>query len=232
MTRFSPVPFPVVGFDLDGTLLDTSGDLAAAVNHALAAGGRAPLSVAAVVARVGGGVRQLLTQALGTPDGAEVDRLLPLLLDFYNANIAVDTRPYPGAIEAIDTLRARGVRCTVVTNKLAAPARRLLEHFGLLDCFACVIAGDTPGVGRNKPAPDPILAAIDRCGGGRAAFVGDSRYDVMAARAAGVPVVACSFGFTADVAGLGADAVIDRYDQLMPALERLGATSSTGGAPA
>lgn len=216
-------PFAIVGFDLDGTLLDTSRDLAAAANAALAAAGRDPLPVEAVLARVGGGTRNMLAGVLEASGGAvpgEVDRLLPVLLAHYEANMTVHTRPYPGAVTALDALAARGVALAVVTNKLARFSLALLAAAGLLDRFACVIGGDTLPVG--KPAPDGILSMIRRCGGGRAAFVGDSVFDVEAAKAASVPVIACRFGFSPEaVDGLGADAVIDGYDALIPALERL-----------
>ena len=115
-----------------------------------------------------------------------------------------------------------GVRLAVVTNKYERLARLVLDRLSLTDRFACVIGGDTMGPGRGKPAPDPILAMIERCGGGAAAFVGDSVYDVEAAKAAGVPVIACSFGFLQQpVEDLGADAVIDDYAELIPALTRL-----------
>lgn len=225
MTAF---PFAIVGFDLDGTLLDTSGDLAAAVNHALATAGRPPLAVDRIKPMVGGGARHMLEQGMkasGGVDDAALDRLLPLLLAYYEANIDRHTWPFPHAVEVVDALRARGVACTIVTNKRESFALKLLRSLGLLDCFACVIGGDTLGPGRSKPKPDPILAMIERCGGGRAAFVGDSIYDVDAGKAAGVPTVACAFGFLQQpVETLGADAVIDGFDQLMPTLERLGAT--------
>jgi phosphoglycolate phosphatase len=217
-------PFAIVGFDLDGTLLDTSRDLAAAANAALAAGGRGPLPVEAVLARVGGGTRNMLAGVLEVSGGAtdaEVDRLLPVLLAHYEANMTVHTRPYPGAVTALDALASRGVALAVVTNKLERFATTLLVASGLRDRFACVIGGDTLPLG--KPAPDGILDMIRRCGGGRAAFVGDSIYDVQAATAAGVPVIACRFGFSPDeVDSLGADAVIDDFAALVPALERLG----------
>lgn len=227
MTRIS---FSIVGFDLDGTLLDSAGDLTAALNHALTASGRAPLPVERAMRLVGGGARHLLAASLGeSADQAEVDRLLPLLLDHYQGNMTVHSRLYPGVVAAVDALRAAGVRCAVVTNKREGFTHELLRHFALLDRFACVIGGDTLGAGRAKPKPDMVLAMIEQCGGGRAAFVGDSIYDVEAAKAAGVPVVACSFGYSQQpVATLGADAVIDRFDQLIPTLRRLGATSSTG----
>ena len=220
-------PYAVVGFDLDGTLLDTSGDLAAAVNHALASADRAPLTVEQVKPMIGGGSRHMLAQGLaatGGYDEAQLDRLQAELLAFYEANIAVLTEPYPGCLAALDAIVARGATVAVMTNKLEALARRLLGELGLLDRFACVIGGDTLGEGSAKPSPAPILAMVERSGGGPAAFVGDSIYDVQAGQRAGLPVVACSFGFLMQpIAELGADAIIDHYDELIPTLERLAA---------
>jgi phosphoglycolate phosphatase len=216
-------PFAIVGFDLDGTLLDTSGDLTAAVNHALATIGRAPLSVEAVKPMIGGGARAMLQHGLdatGGYDADTLDRLHRLLLDYYEANLAVHTAPFPGAIEALDELAARGVTLGIMTNKLERFARAILDSLGLTERFASIIGGDTLGV--SKPSPRPIQALVEQCGGGPAAFVGDSIFDVQAARAAGLPVIACSFGFLSlPVEALGADAIIDGYANLIPTLTRL-----------
>lgn len=217
-------PFRTVGFDLDGTLLDTVGDLAAATNHALAGLGRPALGVEALRPLIGGGGRHLLAQALAITGGASeaaIDGGYDRLLTFYEANVAVHTRPFPGLAEALDGLVGRGVTLAVVTNKQDRLARLVLKALGLLDRFAIVIGGDTLGPGRGKPAPDLLLAMVERCGG-PAAYVGDSAYDVRAARAAGLPVVACSFGYRQQpAAALGADVVIDRFAELVPALEEL-----------
>lgn len=216
-------PFAIVGFDLDGTLLDTLGDLAAAVNHTLALMDRAPLSTDAVRPMIGRGAKHMLEEGLrasgGVPDGA-VERLYPELLRFYEAHIAVHSRPFPGVVAALDRLDALGVRTAVVTNKAEHLARVLLAEYDLADHMATIIGGDTLGV--RKPSPEPIHAMIERCGGGRAAFVGDSIYDVMAAKNAGVPSVAVSFGFLDRPAeDLGADHVIDHFDELVPLLAAL-----------
>ena len=220
-----PFPFAIVGFDLDGTLLDTSGDLAAAVNHALGTIDRPPLTVARVRPMVGGGARHMLAQGMAATGGCteyELDLLQRRLLDHYEANIAVHTRPFPGALDALDTLAARGVRVAIVTNKLERLARLVLGELDLTARFDTIIGGDSLGPGGAKPSPAPIHAMIERCGGGRAAFVGDSIYDIAAGQAAGIPTVAVSFGFLQQpVAELGADAVIDGYDELIPTLERL-----------
>jgi len=222
-----PFPFPVVGFDLDGTLLDTSGDLTAAVNHALADAGRPPLTVEQVRPMVGGGSRHMLGLGLKATGGcseAELDRLQALLLGHYEANIAVHTRPFAGCLDALDALAARGVVLAVVTNKLERLAKLVLGELGLTERFATILGGDSLGAGRAKPAPDLLLEMARRCGGGRAAFVGDSIYDVAAAHAAGMPAVACAFGFLQQpVETLGADAVIKGYEELVPTLERLAA---------
>ncbi|MBE1525732.1 phosphoglycolate phosphatase [Sphingopyxis sp. OAS728] len=216
-------PFAIVGFDLDGTLLDTLGDLAAAVNHTLASMDRAPLTIDAVRPMIGRGAKHMLEEGLrasgGVPDGA-VERLYPELLDFYAAHIAVHSQPFPGVIAALDRLDALGVRTAVATNKAEHLARLLLAEFGLADRMATIIGGDTLGV--RKPSPEPIHAMVERCGGGRAVFVGDSIYDVMAAKNAGVPSVAVSFGFLDRPAPeLGADHVIDHFDELVQLLATL-----------
>lgn len=216
-------PFAIVGFDLDGTLLDTSGDLAAAVNHALASIGRAPLSVEAVKPMIGGGARAMLRHGLdatGGHDAEMLDRLHRVLLDHYEANLAVHTAPFPGVLQSLDELAYRGVKLGIMTNKLERFARAILGSLGLTDRFTSIIGGDTLGVA--KPSPRPIQAMVEQCGGGSAAFVGDSIFDVQAARAAGLPVVACSFGFLSQpVEALGADAIIDGYAELIPTLMRL-----------
>lgn len=223
MTAF---PFQIVGFDLDGTLLDTSADLAAAVNHALAKADRPPLAVEEVKPMIGGGARLMLERGLNATGGCDpelLSELYPVLLDYYRDNISVGTVAFAGLSEAMDALDERGVKLAIVTNKFEAMAVKLLDELDLSRRFAAVIGGDTMGKGNSKPSAAPIHEMIKRCGGGRAAFVGDSIYDILAARNAGIPSIAVSFGFRMQpVEELGADAVIDHFDELIPALERLG----------
>ncbi|MBC2668883.1 HAD-IA family hydrolase [Novosphingobium piscinae] len=223
MTSF---PFRIVGFDLDGTLLDTHGDLGAALNHALALAGRRHVPVEQVTNLIGGGARQMLLRALeltGTvPPEDEVKALHRELIAFYTDNIAVHTRLYPGGEAMLDGLAAQGVQIAVVTNKLEALAVRLLDALGLTPRLATVIGGDTLGPGRAKPAPDLLHEMLRRLGGGPAAFVGDTTFDTRAAAAAGLPCVAVRFGFNdVPVETMGARAIIDHYDQLIPVLRQL-----------
>lgn len=221
----SDFPFHIVGFDLDGTLVDTAGDLTAAVNHALGLVARPPLGEAAVRPTIGLGGRHMLEQGLmatgGVPHG-DFERLFGELLAFYEDHIAIRSRPFPGLIAALDALDAMGVRTAVVTNKTEHLARKLLGELGLAERMRTIIGRDTLGPGKAKPSPAPIRAMIERCGGGRAAFVGDSIYDVMAAGGAGVMSIAVGFGFLDRPVGeLGADHVIDHYDGLVPLLRGL-----------
>lgn len=219
-------PFRIVGFDLDGTLLDTHADLGLALNHALAHAGRPAVPVDQVKDLIGGGARQMLVRALGitgaVPPEGEIAALHQVLLTYYRANIAVHSGLYPGGADMLDALEARGVKIAVVTNKTEALAVRLLDQLGLAPRLATIIGGDTLGPGRAKPAPDLINEMMARLGGGPAAFVGDTTFDTRAAAAAGIPCVAVSFGFNdVPVTEMGATAVIDHYDSLVPTLERL-----------
>lgn len=219
-------PYSIVGFDLDGTLCDTAWDLGVALNRTLELAGRPTFGLDEVRRFIGGGTGQMLRGALdatGGYDPADVPAMQAQLFGFYEEAIAVHSRLYPGGAEMLDALAARGVTIAVATNKREDFAVKLLAELGLSARFATVIGGDTLGPGKAKPAPDMLLEMVRRCGGGRAAFVGDTTFDIGAARAAALPVVAVSFGFNdRPVHDLGADAVIDHFDELVPTLERIG----------
>ena len=216
-------PFGLVGFDLDGTLVDSVADLTAAVNHALAEIGRPALTIDQVRPMIGGGSGVMLQRALIATGGDEqLDDLLPGMLAFYAAHIVDHTRPFPGVVEALDALRKLRVTLAVVTNKREHFSFALLDALGLTDRFTCIIGGDTPGLAAMKPDRAPIDLMLHKCSSsGRAAFIGDSIYDVEAARAAGVPVAL----FAPDGGGIpGADAVFADYRDLLRTLTRMAET--------
>lgn len=154
--------------------------------------------------------------------GELVEQGFPIFLDHYGANICNGTKPYPELDCALDGLRARGAATAICTNKPERLTHLHLEALGWTDRFDAVVGGDTLPV--KKPDPAPLHEALARAGGGRAAFVGDSIVDAEAARAAQLPFVAVSFGFSdRPVEALGADAVIDSYADLVEALNLMGA---------
>ncbi|MEY2942327.1 MAG: hypothetical protein RLY97_341 [Pseudomonadota bacterium] len=216
-------PFQIVGFDLDGTLLDTQADLGAAVNHALSLIARPPVPPEIVRDLIGGGAKMMLERALrltgGIPDSG-FDDLYHALLTYYERHIAVFTRLFDGGLVMLDALTAQRVQLAVVTNKFESLARQVLDELGLTHYFYTVIGGDTLGKGRAKPAPDQLFEMIARAPiTGRAAYVGDTTFDTMAAKNAQIPCIAVRFGFNDKPAEeLGADAIIDHFDALLPAL--------------
>jgi phosphoglycolate phosphatase len=220
MTDF---PFSVVVFDLDGTLVDSAPDLTAALNHSLRVMGRPAVPEESVRHMVGHGARMLLQRGLaatGEMTPALVDEGFPIFIDYYEAHIADRTRPFPGLERALDDLAAMGVKLAVCTNKLEGLSRHLVDALGWQNRFAALIGGDTLPV--RKPDPAPLFEAIRRSGGGRAAFVGDSITDTDTGRAAEIPTVAVTFGFSDRPHNqLGATRLIDHFDDLVSALREL-----------
>lgn len=222
----APLSPPVVAFDLDGTLVDTAPDLLDALDMVLSGHKIPPVDRAAARNMIGGGARLLIVRALQSegvslPD-EEVEAMTRRFIAYYADNIAVGSRPFPGLIEALDRLEARGARLAVCTNKLEHLARLLLDALELTPRFAVITGADT--YARSKPDPLPLLSTIAAAGGSAAQtiMVGDSITDVLTARATGVPVVAVSFGYTETPPHeLGADALIHHFAELEQAVDAL-----------
>jgi phosphoglycolate phosphatase len=213
-------------FDLDGTLIDSAPDIAAAVNELLALSGRGPLTVAAVTSMIGNGVEKLVERALnatGDPLSAEaLEREQAAMLDIYARHLTGLTTLLPGVREALDTLRRNGIRIGLATNKQQRFIETVFDHFGLSSLFDAVIGGG-PGIVK-KPAPDMLIMAMQQLRATRSdtVMVGDSTSDVQAAKAAGVRSVIVRGGYTSVPAEqLGADIVIDDMTGLTAALESL-----------
>lgn len=201
--------------DLDGTLLDTVGDIAAAGNAMLAEAGRAPLAREVVASYVGKGAASFVARAMsdslaGDADAATVERWLPVFLRHYTYHNGRLATLYDGVIRGLDVMRALGLRLAVVTNKPRALTLDLLDQFGLAPYFAVVVAGgDTE---RRKPDPQPLLRACALLGVAApdAVMIGDSVNDVEAARAAGCRALVLPYGYNEGqpVHGLASDGIV------------------------
>ena len=189
-------------FDLDGTLVDSVGDLQAAVNRVLADESRPPLDRDTVIGFVGRGVEMLMRRMLahiGWPvPEPEFQRLLSGFHRHYNADPSSTTTLYPGAADLMASAHARGLPMGLCTNKPEAPARVICEALDFAQYLGVIVGGDTLKV--RKPDPAPLLAAVEKLGGTptQALYVGDSEVDYLTARAAGVPFVFFEGGYQPD----------------------------------
>ena len=198
-------------FDLDGTLADTAGDIAASVAHAMAASGLTPPRRDTVVAAIGAGVRKLIERLVA--DASKRDAVLADFLEHYGGHLLDRTRLYPGVAE---TLAAIDATCVVVTNKPEAFSRTILDRLGVARFFRAIVGGDSLPV--RKPDPAIVGRVLADVGGTRAWLVGDSGTDVATAKAAGIPVVAVTYGYHKPGELDGADWVVDRFSAIAPLL--------------
>lgn len=182
-------------FDLDGTLLSTLGDLAASCNYALRANGMPERTIDEVRRFVGNGVKKLMERAI--PDGLDNPLFEKTFADFrqhYMHHNLDTTSPYPGVMEMLESLRRRGKKVAVVSNKFYAATQALCKHFfgDLVD----VAIGEREGI-RKKPAPDTVNEALAQMNMGkeRAVYIGDSDVDIMTAKNCGMPCISVLWGF-------------------------------------
>jgi len=220
------MPRPTLVLDLDGTLVDTAGDLTATLNDVLIVEGLDAVPYGAARAMVGHGARAMLSNALNaagiTAEPERLDNLVAVFLDIYEGRIAETSRPFPGVVEALDRFAADGWLLAVCTNKFERHSRLLLTALGIAGRFPVIAGQDTYGI--RKPDPRHLLETIRDAGGdpGRAVMVGDSEVDIQTAQAARIPVVAVDFGYSrTPVAELGPDRVISHFDELYPAATAL-----------
>lgn len=186
----------LVLFDLDGTLVDSAPDIAAALNAALAELGQPTYPLPTVKTYVGDGAAKLVERAAAPTPEVDQALLLERFKAQYAAHMCVETRPYPGVVDALDAFAARGTPLAVVTNKPGDMARSLLKTLRI-DGYFVEILGDGDGYPR-KPSPEIALAVCARQGVavGDTLFVGDGLPDMRLAQAARVPVAAVTWGYT------------------------------------
>lgn len=217
------LPVGAVAFDLDGTMLDTAGDIAGAIDATLLALGLTPLGEGVVRGFIGRGVVQLLTSvwlaATGRePTEGELLRGQRIFGDEYQRGLTRTTQFYPGALEGINTLKNAGFPLACITNKPARFTIPLLQAVGLGETFELVLSGDSLPV--KKPDPGQLIHAARQLNVEPAdlLLVGDSMHDLQAARAALCPVFCVRYGYTADPLALVrlADAGLDSLNEIAP----------------
>ena len=213
-------------FDLDGTLVNTAPDLLDALNHVLIEAGLNPVDLPTISTMIGHGAKAMIVKGMAAqgaePDADRMDALFDQFLAYYEDHIAVGSRPFENALEALQTLRDEGALLAVCTNKRQRSTNRLLDALQISEKFSAIVGADS--VPDRKPHGDHILLTVDRAGGkrSRAIMVGDSRTDERAARNAGLPFIFVPFGYeTETVDQIAPDEVVSNYSELIPALLRL-----------
>ena len=176
-------------FDLDGTLIHSAPDLHAAANVMLAGIGRDSLNLVTIISFIGNGVEVLVERCLNATGGCDAQihqSALERFLNAYSADMTTLTRPYPDAVEALETFRAAGIPLGICTNKPARPARDICKTLNLCQYFQ-VIDGAMPGHPK-KPDPQPLLRCCEQLGvsAAQVLYVGDSAVDFNTARNAGI----------------------------------------------
>ena len=217
-------PICALLFDLDGTLVDTAPDLAGALNGVLREHGRETLEVDQVKILVGDGAVAMIERGFeasgGLPDTIENLRLR--FLEIYAATLTRHSRPYPGVVATLERFHSAGHPMAVCTNKPQAPSEAILDGLDLVRFFGATAGGDRFPV--RKPDAGHITGLLELIGASTSAavMIGDSMNDVAAARAADIPVIAVSYGYTVlPAAEFGADAVVDSFDEIPAALAAL-----------
>jgi phosphoglycolate phosphatase len=201
-TAARPLPVSVVLFDLDGTLADSAGDLALALNRIRDARGMEPVPPEELRPYASSGARGLLHRGMGvTTDHPEYEALREAFLVNYEACLATTTRLFAGIPEVLDDIEARGLRWGIVTNKHMRFTQRVIAALDLAQRAAVVVAGDTTA--HAKPHPAPLLHAAKEVGvaPSRCVYVGDDLRDVEAGNAAGMPTIVAGYGYM----GVGGD---------------------------
>lgn len=219
--RSTSPDFQAVLIDLDGTLIDTIPDLADAANAMLVELGAAPLPQEDVATYVGKGTENLVRRCLSDPraglpvDDTSVAQALQVFGRHYHAVNGRRSQVYPGVREGLAAMQERGLQLAVVTNKPTEFTLPLLELTGLASWFSVVVCGDT--CARKKPDPTPLLHACEqlRCEPSRALAIGDSVNDALAARAAGMTVLAVPYGYNEgrDIHELDIDGIVFGIDK-------------------
>lgn len=214
-------------FDLDGTLINSAPDLATAVNYMLETLDKETFPEESIDLWVGNGALVLVKRALSgsreideTLDPDHVETALQIFLGFYAKHLCVKTKPYPNVTSTLNALRSEGYRLAIITNKPYAFVEPILEGLNLKDLFEYVLGGDS--LDKKKPDPLPLRHACKALDIPieKSVMVGDSRNDILAAKAAGMQSIAVTYGYNygEDIRTYEPDIVIDNFAYLITAL--------------
>ena len=218
----------LIVFDLDGTLFNTLGDLAVAVNFALRHFGLPEHDEQRVRTFIGTGSMKLIERSMGEaalPEngvrtGITIEMVHKVYSDFYWEHCTERTLPNPGVVELLRNSKAR---VAILTNKPLRPTEKILEHFGLRDRFEFILCGDTTP--ERKPSPAGLLKIIEMAGVSReeVVMVGDDQPDILAARNAGVDCLTllCGFGKLVNLLPLKPENIVQSYEELWMLLKNL-----------
>lgn len=208
-------------FDMDGTILDTIEDIRESMNHALREVGFPERSTEEMKMAVGNAAMKSIERSVpGDATKEEIDRVYERFQNHYDKNSANKTKPYDGVIEVLESLKNKGYKLAVVSNKHEYLVRELNEKmfFGLFD----VSVGATPEI-PHKPAPDMVFKALAKLGlkADEVLFIGDSDVDIQTAKRAGIRNIGVTWGFRSRevLVGEGAGVIVDRVDELLPLIE-------------
>jgi len=217
-------------FDLDGTLVDTAPDLAEATNYVLGTLGLERVNELEIRPFVGHGALAMIDGAIKshgrTLSERELHDLFEVFIAYYTAHIADRSLPYPHVVKTLEDLRSAGATLAVCTNKIEIQAKAVLSALKLDGYFSALTGRDT--LGAYKPDPKHLTGTIARAGGRpeAAIMVGDSETDILTAKAAKIPIIAVSFGYSVDpVVSYGPDAIIDDYRNLPATIGKVANTS-------
>ena len=210
-----------LAFDLDGTLIDSSGDITWVANRVLSVLGRERQSLESVCSKIGSGVTVLLERLMPDLSPVGIEEARVLFIEEYSSHTVVDTVLYTGVFETLVHFEALGKSMAIVTNKPERLALPILEKLNIARFFSVVVGGDT--YSNRKPNPEPLVGAIGSMGGSldSTVFVGDSRIDAETGRLAGTYTVGVSYGFGTlhEVESAGFDRVIPVIGELRSIIE-------------
>ncbi|CAG1065308.1 phosphoglycolate phosphatase [uncultured bacterium] len=210
----------LVIFDLDGTLIDSSGDIAWCANKTLAAFGHAEMDPSEIVGHIGWGVKPLLEKLMPGEAPEMITEARLKFLEVYGGHLVVETTLYPGVVELLDRLSGQGKKLAVVTNKPEGLASGILDVMKLSGYFKLLLGGDS--LPNRKPHPEPIEKAIKELGAkpDRTIVVGDSPVDCEAAKGAGAYAIGAAYGFRGrgELEAAGCDIIVEDVPSLKTAI--------------